>query len=404
MQSKLAGFWISPVMGILSLNIFFAGAGNASTFPFRAIVGVEVLGLSNMTYAVVMAINAFAGAAAGVALGWLSDKINDRRWLVILCAFVGALGFGLVWLWQSPFAFITAYCLLLPFSNALFSQGFSYSRAFLDQEIPDQAELMLSFLRTIFTVAWVVVPPIAGWLAVQNSSFSVFAFACGTHISFTLLFGLLWTQPSAKIGKAANNSESDTAFHLPKAYISNPYRVGIAGVILGSVALQLNITVLPLVIMQDLGGTLEQVGINASVAAAVEVPFMLAWGYLALRMRKETILASSSVILALYLGLMSVAESVLQVLLLQGLAALAIAALLSINISYLQEAIKGRLGLSTSLVDVNRVLSTLGASAVFALHQGDLYAPLMEIAAIISLGGAGLMIIARKLQVENKAG
>jgi SET family sugar efflux transporter-like MFS transporter len=92
------------------------------------------------------------------------------------------------------------------------------------------------------------------------------------------------------------------------------------------------------------------------------------------------------------------------VLLLQGLAALAIAALLSINISYLQEAIKGRLGLSTSLVDVNRVLSTLGASAVFALHQGNLYAPLMEIAAIISLGGAGLMIIARKLQVENKAG
>ena len=58
-------------MGILSLNIFFAGAGNAATFPFRAIIGVEALELSNMTYAAVMAINAFAGAAAGVALGWL---------------------------------------------------------------------------------------------------------------------------------------------------------------------------------------------------------------------------------------------------------------------------------------------------------------------------------------------
>ena len=33
MQSKLAGFWISPVMGILSLNIFFAGASKAATFP-----------------------------------------------------------------------------------------------------------------------------------------------------------------------------------------------------------------------------------------------------------------------------------------------------------------------------------------------------------------------------------
>ena len=107
MLLNLAGFRISSVMGILSPNIFFAGAGNASTFPFRAIVCVEVLGLSNMTYAVVMAINAFA--RAGVALGWLSDKISDRRWLVILCAFVGALGFGLVWLWQSPFAFNTRF-------------------------------------------------------------------------------------------------------------------------------------------------------------------------------------------------------------------------------------------------------------------------------------------------------
>ena len=384
-------------MGILSLNIFFAGAGNAATFPFRAIIGVEALELSNMTYAAVMAINAFAGAAAGVALGWLSDKINDRRWLVILCALVGAVGFWLVWAWQSPFAFITAHCLLLPFSNALFSQTFAYSRAYLDQEVPDRAELILSFLRTIFTIAWVVFPPVAGWLAAQNSSFSVFAFAAGTHIAFTLLFRLLWTQPSTRIGQASKKVEAYASTTLPKAYISNPYKIGILGIILGSVALQLNITALPLVIMQDLGGTLEQVGINASVAAAVEVPCMVAWGYLALRMSKETILATSSAIFALYLGLMSIAETVLQVLFLQGLAALAVAALLSINISYLQEAIKGRLGLSTSLVDVSRVLSTLGASIVFALHQGEYYASLLEIAAIIALGGAGLMLVARRL-------
>ncbi len=99
---------------------------------------------------------------------------------------------------------------------------------------------------------------------------------------------------------------------------------------------------------------------------------------------------------------MSIAETVLQVLFLQGIAALAIAALLSINISYLQEAIKGRLGLSTSLVDVSRVLSTLGASVVFALHQDEYYASLMEVAAIIALGGTCLMLVARRLAGEDK--
>ena len=61
------------------------------------------------------------------------------------------------------------------------------------------------------------------------------------------------------------------------------------------------------------------------------------------------------------------------------------------------DPIKGRLGLSTSLVDVSRVSSTLGASIVFALHQGEYYASLLEIAAIIALGGTGLMLVARRL-------
>ena len=34
---------------------------------------------------------------------------------------------------------------------------------------------------------------------------------------------------------------------------------------------------------------------------------------------------------------------------------------------------------------------------VFALHQGEYYASLLEIAAIIASGGTGLMLVARRL-------
>jgi MFS family permease len=152
--------------------------------------------------------------------------------------------------------------------------------------------------------------------------------------------------------------------------------------------------VLPLVILKDLGGTLTQVGFNAAFAAAVEVPFMIGWGYLALRIRKETILAISCAIFAVYLGLVSIASSFLQVLLFQVIAAIAIAALLSISISYLQEAIKGRVGLSTSLVDVTSVVSALVASGAFALNPLNVYGPLMAVAAVVSLAGAFVMIFA----------
>ncbi len=88
---------------------------------------------------------------------------------------------------------------------------------------------------------------------------------------------------------------------------------------------------------------------------------MIGWGYLALRVHKDLILAIASGIITAYFALMFMAGSFAQVLALQALAAMAIAALLSINISCLQEAIPGRIGLSTSLVDVTRVVSVFAA-------------------------------------------
>jgi SET family sugar efflux transporter-like MFS transporter len=400
-SSPFKPLWSSPVLGIFTANVFLAGVGVAAIVPFRAIVGVEALGLSNTVFAGVMALNAIVGAAAGVLLGWLSDKVGDRRWLVLLCGGIGALGFALVWLVRTPLGFMLAFCLFLPFRNALFSQLFSYSRAYLDRELPGQAEFALSFLRTLFTLAWIVTPPLAGWLAAEYSAFTAFGFAAITDVGFLLLFGLLWTRPSTRVGVESRPGEARASGPTTPARIPPAYQVGVAGVTLGLIALQLNMMVLPLVIVKDLGGTLEQVGLNASIAAAIEFPLMLGWGYLASRMRKETILAISCAALGLYLGLLSVAQSVLQVFLLQALAALGISALLSINISYLQEAIKGRLGLSTSLVDVTRVLSALVASGVFALSSEAHYAPIMALAAGAAVGGAALMLLAGRL---NKRG
>jgi MFS transporter, SET family, sugar efflux transporter len=155
--------------------------------------------------------------------------------------------------------------------------------------------------------------------------------------------------------------------------------------------------VLPLVILRDLGGSLADVGVNSAIAAAIEVPAMIAWGYVALRLRKEVVLAIACAIFAIYFLGVAIATSVLQVMLLQGIAAIAIAALLSINISYLQDAIKGRVGLSTSLVDISRVVAVLAASGIFALNVGEDFAPLLVVAATSSALAAILLLFGGRL-------
>lgn len=390
------------VTGLLATNIFLSGAAFAAMTPYRAIVGVDELGLSNAAFGTVMALTAVGSACASVALGWLSDKVADRRILIFLCAVMGVVAFGLIWAIQTPFVFVLAFCLLVPFGNALFSQSFSYSRAFYNRTHPERAEFILSLLRSMFTLAWIVVPPLAGLIAARWSAYSVFAFSALAHVGCTLVIGLLWLQPNAKIGVAIDPNTS--AATPPRIRIAAPFRFGIVGVTCAMAAVQLNMVLLPLVILRDLNGSLAQVGINASIAAAIEVPAMIGWGYLAMRVRKDVILAVASALFTLYFGLMLFVGSFLQVVLLQAIAAVAIAALLSINISYLQEAIPSRVGLSTSLVDLSRVVSVWVAAAVFSLNTGTTYAPFMAVAAVLSLGGAILMLLAgrsRRLQTPG---
>lgn len=50
------------ITGLLATNIFLSGAAFATMNPYRAIVGVETLGLSNAAFGLIMALNALGGS------------------------------------------------------------------------------------------------------------------------------------------------------------------------------------------------------------------------------------------------------------------------------------------------------------------------------------------------------
>ena len=212
------------------------------------------------------------------------------------------------------------------------------------------------------------------------------------------MFGLLLANPEARVGPAAKQSgtKTDTDAALAGWHIPGSRLIGIGGVTLVRVALALHLTTLPLALINNFGGTLRDVGITASLAAGLEVPCMLAWGWAAGRVPKERILIINALIYALYLLLIFFARTVQDVLWLQGLNAVATAALLSITISYLQESVEGRVGLSTSLMDVTTVVSAFTSSAVFAaLSSGANYTTIFVAASVVSLTGAGLLALSR---------
>src|SRR5687767_2766759 len=240
-----------PVTAFFTASLFFSGVTYASTLPYGAIVGIETLGLSNATYALILMVGSLVSAAAAVALGWLSDRVPDRRIIVIGCALMGALGWGLVFLFRNQFAFIAAVCLIMPFGGALFSQSFSFARSYYDRRRPDRAEFMVSMLRTVFTAAWALVPPIVGWVAAVSGVLEVYGIAAAAYLACAAIYAMLLAEPSAKVGRPPEMAETPGAVPQ-RMQVELPVIGGLVGVTMISVATVLNGVTTPLVIVATL--------------------------------------------------------------------------------------------------------------------------------------------------------
>jgi SET family sugar efflux transporter-like MFS transporter len=387
-----------PPTLLIGTSLFFTGVTYASTLNYAAIVGIDTLGIPNATYAVLLMVASIVSAAASVALGYVSDKVPDRRVLVIGCALMGALGFGLIFLFRNQFVFILAICVIMPFGGALFSQSFSFARSYLNTRDPARADFMISILRTVFSVAWAIVPPVVGWIAATTSVFEIYGVAAAAYLVCAAIYGALLVNPRARIGVATKNTDGRTAASA-KASIELPVAVGIGGVVLIFVATYLNNVAAPLLITNNLGGSFAELGLWAGLAAALELPFMPLWGYVLKWVGKHTMIVCAALLYALYLLLLGGAGSVSDVLWLQLLNGPVTAALMSIPISYLQDAIRGRVGLSTSLLDVAFVVSGLTGAVVFGVvtAAGPSYPALLMIAAAFAAAGAAILFAAHRL-------
>jgi SET family sugar efflux transporter-like MFS transporter len=177
---------------------------------------------------------------------------------------------------------------------------------------------------------------------------------------------------------------------------------GIIGVTLIFTAVSIRTVTIPLIVTSTLKGSYADLGIFAGLAAALELPFMVAWGYALRWVSKHTIIICGALLYAVYLVLISRATSVEEVLWLQLLNGPATAALITIPISYLQDAIKGRVGLSTSLLDVSHVVASLATAAIFGLLTASVqdYPLLMVVAAGLSAAGAAALFVSHWLLAQ----
>ncbi len=388
-----------PMAALISASLLSIGVGYASTAPYDAIIAIDALKIGHGDFALILTVASIVGVVASVALGWLSDRIGDRRLLVLVTALLGAIGMGLMYWLRSPMAFVIAYCVILPFGNSAFSQTFAYARVYYDQTRPRDAEFRITVLRSIYAASWVMVPPLAGWIAAVYQVFDVYLLAAVAYLVCGAISLVMLADPATRVVSAPPKPSTDG-----KGGIGLPMLVGICGVLLINVAIKVSGTATPLAMVSHFGGNIGDVGIAAGIGAFLEIPLMLAWGFLGRRFRKHTLIAAGALIYALYQVLLTQASGVTEVFWLQIPRAVAIAVLMSVPISYMQEAIRGRVGLSTSLLDVTIVASGMLSAGIFGLVAAPgQYLELFWVAAALATCGAAVLVVAHNVLQRQPA-
>jgi SET family sugar efflux transporter-like MFS transporter len=382
-----------PVTALLGTNMFFAGVTYAATMPYASLVGVDTLGMSPAFFATVMSAGAIVGTFVSLGLGYLSDKLPDRRLLVLITAMAGIIAHGMIYLWPSQASFTIAMALVMPFAGASYGQSFGYLRVYYLRHRPERVDFMVTSLRTVFTLAWIIVPPLAGWIAAEFRIFDVYLMSSLSYALMAGIFALLMSDPATAVQMPAP-VRAEGASWLSMFALRPGILAGLVGLVVMTGAIRLMTLTMALFIVTDLGGTLTDVGLYAGITAATEAPFMLLLAYLTTRVSKETLLAGAGVVMALFIGLSSQLTDVSTLFWLLFLNGLGTAALMSVNIAYVQDAIKGRVGLSTSLMDIVAIgAQLLGAGAFGLLAAGGDYRFALLIAAALSLLGAGVMAL-----------
>lgn len=391
-MSSSSGAWraANPLKyPLLALMVFIYGFSVSVNWPFVALFGVNELGVSSAEIAMMISVVAVSGLVFSHYIGILSDKASDRRialWAVLLSSIVGCLMFAFVrYYWWLMFCCAT----FLGIGAASFAQVFALAREHFESDGQGEIDIRNNTLRGIFSLSWVF-GPAAGSLMISVWGYSsIFLFAAAGYALLCVF--ILKLKPRVHIDGHAEAKP-------PRI----PYNFGIYANIaaFGLVSLALNIGTIcyPLLINKTHEFSEKMLGVLMGSTAALEIPLMIGAGILAKKVEKGTIVLVGFVIFAAYCFSLYFAEGLVQLFAAQAIAAIGIAVIMGIGMSFCQDLLPGRPGEGTTLFTNASLAGSVGSGLVFALASTWLdYPQVYVLCSALCMLGAFVFWLGNKL-------
>ncbi|HUL53403.1 MAG TPA: sugar efflux transporter [Opitutaceae bacterium] len=334
--------------------------GLASSFvaPFFSMFGTIEVGMSPILFGAFMTATALSGIALSTVLARWSDTRLSRRTVLLAGSLTGALSY-VGYAYVRDVAWLTVIgCVLGGISSITFSQVFAHARDLLTRSDvrPSDASLYMNVFRLFFSLSWTAGPAMAAWVMLHYRYRGMFLVAavCFLLCALIVLTLVPETPPSAVAQAAAR-------IPLRRALARTDILAHFIGFALIFASGTMGIMNLPLLVLNVLHGTGQQVGIIYSIAPAFEIPFMLYFGLLATRGDQARMIRLSVVLAVIYYALLGLIRAPWQAYPLQILSAAITAVVGGVAISFFQNFLPEQPGTATNLYSIaGRIGSTAG--------------------------------------------
>ncbi|WP_152048748.1 MFS transporter [Aureimonas psammosilenae] len=389
-----------PVIRASMLTIFFFGFSGAATVPYQSVIGVRELGLGDSYYAALILLAATVNVCVSVAVGALADRIGRYRSLMLVVTLFGVTGYGAVFWLPSKASFVLAVLLLLPVYNSVNALLFANVRSVANRMEGSDAGAVNSAARAMISLSWVLVPGIVAFaLAGRDTMLPAYLFASAAAFACVLL--VLFLLPPERPG--GPSAAIPLADRLPFQVAMSPKRlVRILAVAMLSSMVHASDQTLPLILTGQAGGAMTDIGMVVGGIAALEVVLIFFWARVQSRIGSVPALAAGAVIYVAYLATLGFASQPWHVYLLAVPAAVGAAALISLPITYLQDLIRERPGLGSSLISVNFFLSAGICACIFALGTSIAgYAGAARLGAAMGVSGLALLLFLERRSLSR---
>jgi len=336
----LPSFMNSPTeIGFMAVT-FFTGLAIAFLVPVLSLFLSDELKVRPFLVGLFFTVNAVMGVIVGQVLANYSDRMKKRKLLILLCGFAGVIGSVLYAFDRNFLILVSVGVLLMSLCGAMTPQLYALAREYTDAA--NKAAVTFStVMRAQFSLAWVIGPPLAFFIAAHFNFTRLFL---GVSVLYLLcVFIIFLLLPDIPRQERKSNTEQ---IHLLQ---NKPLLLLFISSFLLWTCNSMYIITMPLYISKVLHWPQGWAGWLMGLAAGLEIPVMIIAGRYSLKIGNKQLLLISSAAAVCFYTMLMICQTPIWLFVAQGLNALFIGIVAGIGMTCFQDLLPGYAGQASTL-------------------------------------------------------